>query len=62
VQIADDLPRTLDAEGYLRLLTQAANHLLPSLILRTTCVTPSTADETRGAPSALRATDGKKMR
>jgi hypothetical protein len=28
-RIADDLPRTPDAEGYRRLLTQAANHLLP---------------------------------
>jgi hypothetical protein len=28
-QIADGLPRTPDAEGYQRLLTQAANHLLP---------------------------------
>jgi hypothetical protein len=28
-QIADGLPRTLDAEGYRWLLTQAANHLLP---------------------------------
>jgi hypothetical protein len=28
-RIADSLPRTLDVEGYRRLLTQAANHLLP---------------------------------
>jgi hypothetical protein len=28
-QIADGLPRTPDTEGYRRLLTQAANHLLP---------------------------------
>jgi hypothetical protein len=28
-QIADDLLRTPDAEGYRWLLTQAANHLLP---------------------------------
>jgi hypothetical protein len=28
-QIADGLPRTLDAEGYRWLLTRAANHLLP---------------------------------
>jgi hypothetical protein len=28
-QIVDGLPRTPDAEGYRRLLTQAANHLLP---------------------------------
>jgi hypothetical protein len=28
-QIADGLPRTLDAEAYRRLLTQAANHFLP---------------------------------
>jgi hypothetical protein len=34
----------------------------PSLIPRTTCVTPSTADETRGAASTLRTTDDTKMR
>jgi hypothetical protein len=28
-QIDDGLPRTPDAEGYRRLLTQVANHLLP---------------------------------
>jgi hypothetical protein len=28
-QIADGLLRTLDVEGYQRLLTRAANHLLP---------------------------------
>jgi hypothetical protein len=28
-RIADGLPRTLDAEGYRRLFTRAANHLLP---------------------------------
>jgi hypothetical protein len=28
-RIADGLPRTPDAEGYPRLLTWAANHLLP---------------------------------
>jgi hypothetical protein len=28
-RIADGLPQTLDAEGYQRLLTRAANHLLP---------------------------------
>jgi hypothetical protein len=28
-QIADDLPRTPDVEGYRRLLTRAAKHLLP---------------------------------
>jgi hypothetical protein len=28
-RIADGLPRTLDTEGYRRLLTRAANHLLP---------------------------------
>src|SRR5688572_29052164 len=28
-QIADGLPRSPDAEGYRRLFTQAANHLLP---------------------------------
>jgi hypothetical protein len=29
-RIADGLPRTPDAEGYRRLFTQAANHLLPA--------------------------------
>jgi hypothetical protein len=29
VQIADGLPRTPNAKGYRRVLTQAANHLLP---------------------------------
>jgi hypothetical protein len=28
-RIADGLPRTPDVEGYRRLFTQAANHLLP---------------------------------
>jgi hypothetical protein len=28
-RIADGLPRTSDAKGYRRLLTRAANHLLP---------------------------------
>jgi hypothetical protein len=28
-RIVDGLPRTPDAEGYLRLFTRAANHLLP---------------------------------
>jgi hypothetical protein len=28
-QIADGLPQILDAEGYRRVLTRAANHLLP---------------------------------
>jgi hypothetical protein len=28
-QIANDLPRTSDAEGYWQVLTKAANHLLP---------------------------------
>jgi hypothetical protein len=28
-RIADGLPQTLDAEGYRRLFTRAANHLLP---------------------------------
>jgi hypothetical protein len=28
-RIADGLPQTLDVEGYRRLLTRAANHLLP---------------------------------
>jgi hypothetical protein len=28
-RIADDLPRTLDVEGYRRLFTWVANHLLP---------------------------------
>jgi hypothetical protein len=34
----------------------------PTLIRRATYATPSTADEMRGAPSTLRATDDTKMR
>jgi hypothetical protein len=34
----------------------------PSLILRTTCVTPSTTDETREAPSALHTTNDMRMK
>jgi hypothetical protein len=64
-QIADGLPRTPDAEGYRRLLTRAANHLLriahPPSDLRH-APTPSTTDETRGTPSTLHATDDMKMR
>jgi hypothetical protein len=33
-----------------------------SLILRTTCIMPSTADETSEAPSALHATDDTRMK
>jgi hypothetical protein len=53
-QIADGLPRTPDVKGYRQLLTEAVNHL----ILRMTYVTPSKADGTHEAPSALHATDG----
>jgi hypothetical protein len=61
-QIADGLPRTPDVEGYSDCLHRQPIIFYPLLILRTTCVTPSTADETHEAPSALRATDGMKMR
>jgi hypothetical protein len=61
-QIADGLPQTPDAEGYRRLLTRAANHLLPIAHPRATYDTSSTIDETRGAPSTLRATDDTKTR
>jgi hypothetical protein len=61
-QIADGLSRTPDAEGYRRLLLKQLITFYPSLILRTTYFTPSTAGETHGAPSTLCATDGTKMR
>jgi hypothetical protein len=61
-RIAYGLPRTPDAEGYRRLLTRVANHLLPSLIPRAICDMPSTVGETRGAPSMLRANDDTKTR
>jgi hypothetical protein len=61
-QIADGLPRTLDAEGYRRLLSQVANHLLPLTNPRAICVTPSTVDEMHEAPSTLRTNDDMKMR
>jgi hypothetical protein len=53
-------PQTWKAtDGYLleQLIT-----FYSSLILRATYVTPSTAGETRRAPSTLRATDGTKVR
>jgi hypothetical protein len=61
-QIADGLPepqmrRVIDDS----LLRRPIIFYLP-LILRTTCVTPSTADETREAPSALHATDDARMK
>jgi hypothetical protein len=52
-QIANDPPRTPDAEGYWQLLTQAANHFLPSLTRRMIYTTPSTVGETHGATSML---------
>jgi hypothetical protein len=61
-RIADGLPQTLDAEGFRRLLTRAANNLLPSLIPRAIYGTPSTVGEMHGAPSTLRVNDNMKMR
>jgi hypothetical protein len=61
-RIADGLPRTPDAEGYRRLLTRAANHLLPSLIPRAIYGTPSTVVGTRGAPSTLHANGDMRMK
>jgi hypothetical protein len=61
-RIADGLPRTSDAEGYRRLLTQATNHLLPLTHPQAICSTPSRAGETRGAPSMLHANDDMKTR
>ena len=60
--IADGLPRTPDAEGHRCLLTRAANHLLPPLILRVIYDTPSTVGGTHGAPSTLHANDDMRMR
>jgi hypothetical protein len=61
-RIADGLPRTPDAEGYRRLFTQAANHLLPLAHRRTICDTPSTVAGTREAPSMLRVNDDMRTR
>jgi hypothetical protein len=61
-RIADGLPQTPDVEGYRRLFTQAANHLLPSLICRTIYDTPSTVGGTHGAPSTLRTNDDTRTR
>jgi hypothetical protein len=64
-RIADGLSRTPDAEGYRRLFTQAANHLLPlahpSNDLRD-YDTPSTVGGMHGAPSMLRASDDTRTR
>jgi hypothetical protein len=54
-QITSGLSCTPDAEGYRQVLTQAANHLLPSLNRRMIYATPSTVSETHGATSTLRA-------
>jgi hypothetical protein len=61
-QIADGLPRTPDTEGYRRLLTQVANHLLPLAHPANDLCHAINSRETRGAPSTLHATDGMKMR
>jgi hypothetical protein len=61
-RIADGLPRTLDAEGYRRLITRAANHLLLSLIHRAIYDTPSTVGDTHGAPSTPRTNDDMRTR
>jgi hypothetical protein len=61
-QIADGLPRTLDAKGYRRLLTREAIIFCPSLILRAIYDMPSTVGGMHGAPSMLRANDDTRMR
>jgi hypothetical protein len=61
-QIADGLPWTPDAEGYQRLLTRAANHLLLSLILRVIYDMPSTVGGMHEAPSTLCPNDDTRTR
>jgi hypothetical protein len=61
-QIANGLPRTPDTEGYRRLLTQAANHLLHLAHPMNDLRYAINSDETHEAPSALHTTDGMKMR
>jgi hypothetical protein len=61
-RIDDGLPRTPDAEGYRRLFTQAANHLLPLAHSPNDLRHPSTVAETREAPSMLRVNDNMRTR
>lgn len=61
-QIAKGLPHTADAEGYLQILTHAANHLLPPLIRVRTCTMSSTVSETHGATSILQTIVNTKVR
>jgi hypothetical protein len=49
-------------EGYRRVLTQAANHLLPLAHPPIICIMPSTAEETREATLALCAIIDMKMK
>jgi hypothetical protein len=54
-QIANGLPRTPDTKGYRRVLTQAANHLLPLTHLpNDLCHAINSRQDTRSNISALR--------
>jgi hypothetical protein len=61
-RIADGLPRTPDVEGYRRLFTQAANHLLPLAHPPNDLRHAINSRRTHGAPSTLRANDDKRTR
>jgi hypothetical protein len=61
-RIADGLPRTPDAEGCRRLLTRAANHLLPLAHPPSDLRLPSIVGGTREAPSMLHVNGNMRMR
>jgi hypothetical protein len=61
-QIADGLPRLWTWKATGGFLLEQLISFYPSQIPRATYTTPSTADETRGAPSMLHAIDGIKVR
>jgi hypothetical protein len=60
--IADGLPRTLNAEGYRRLLTRVANHLLPLAHPPSDLRHAINSGGTREAPSMLRANGNMRTR
>jgi hypothetical protein len=61
-RIADGLPRTPDAGGFDACSPKQPTIFYLPLTRRTTCDTPSTVAETRGAPSTLRVNDGMRTR
>jgi hypothetical protein len=61
-RIADGLPQTPDAKGYRRLLTRAANHLLPLAHPPSDLRHTINIDGMCGAPSLLRANDDMRTR